>query len=34
MKTLEYRITDGKCPYCNEKIKVKGEKWIPKKPIN
>ncbi|MBW1669208.1 MAG: AmmeMemoRadiSam system radical SAM enzyme [Deltaproteobacteria bacterium] len=31
MKTLEYRIIDGKCPYCNEKIDIKGEKWIPKK---
>jgi len=34
MNTLEYRIMDGKCPYCNEKINIKGEKWIPKKLIN
>lgn len=34
MKTLEYQIMDGKCPYCNEKINIKGEKWIPKKLIN
>ena len=29
METLEYKIKKGKCPYCGEKINVKGEKWIP-----
>jgi pyruvate formate lyase activating enzyme len=30
MKTLEYQIKDSKCPCCEEKINVRGEKWIPK----
>jgi len=30
MKTLEYKIKEGRCPYCKEKINIRGEKWIPK----
>lgn len=29
MQTVEYKIKRGKCPYCGEKINIKGEKWIP-----
>jgi len=30
MKTLEYKVKNGKCPFCGEKINIRGEKWIPK----
>lgn len=30
MQTIEYKIKEGKCPFCNQKINIKGEKWIPK----
>jgi len=31
MSTTSYRIENGKCPDCGEKINVKGENWIPKR---
>jgi len=29
MEMIKYKIKDGRCPYCEEKINIKGEKWIP-----
>lgn len=30
METIDYKIKNGRCPYCGAKINVKGRKWIPK----
>jgi len=29
METIEYKIRDGRCPYCGEEINIGGERWIP-----
>ena len=29
METLEYKIKNSRCPNCEEKINIRGEKWIP-----
>ncbi|MCZ2845669.1 MAG: AmmeMemoRadiSam system radical SAM enzyme, partial [Candidatus Bathyarchaeota archaeon] len=31
MKTVGYQIKDEKCPFCGEKINIKGTQWIPQK---
>jgi len=30
MSVTRYQIKDGACPFCGEKINIKGEKWIKK----
>mgnify|MGYP001104136801 CR=1 FL=1 len=34
MKTLEYKIKDSKCPYCKERINIRGKKRVPKNLLN
>ncbi|MEA3254517.1 MAG: AmmeMemoRadiSam system radical SAM enzyme [Candidatus Altiarchaeota archaeon] len=29
MGTIEYKLKEGKCPYCGEEINIRGVKWIP-----